>query len=85
MGLCQFKARYFQDVAQEAGLVEYDIMNPIDSIYVYTWLMCKYLNETEGDVAMSLSLYFSGYGGEYAFEYVRDVTRWFDTVEEVKR
>lgn len=85
MGLCQFKARYFPSVAQEAGLVEYDIMNPIDSIYVYTWLMCKYLNETEGDVAMSLSLYFSGYGGEYAFDYVRDVTRWFDTVEEIEQ
>ena len=84
MGLCQFKARYFPSVAQEAGLVEYDIMNPIDSIYVYTWLMCKYLNETEGDVAMSLSLYFSGYGGEYAFDYVRDVTRWFDTVREIE-
>lgn len=84
-GLCQFRYPYFPSVAEEAGLVEYDIFNPIDSIYVYTYLMCKYLNETGGDVAMSLSLYYSGYGGPYSSEYVRDVTQWFETMKEVEQ
>ncbi|MBR6405270.1 MAG: transglycosylase SLT domain-containing protein [Lachnospiraceae bacterium] len=81
-GLCQFRITYFPSVAQEAGLVEYDIFNPIDSLYVYTYMMCKYLNETGGDVAMSLSLYHSGYGGPYSAQYVSDVTRWFETVQK---
>lgn len=84
-GLCQFRYPYFPSVAEEAGLVEYDIFNPIDSIYVYTYLMCKYLNGTGGDVAMSLSLYYSGYGGPYSSEYVRDVTQWFETMKEVEQ
>ena len=83
-GLCQFRVPYFPEVAKEAGLVEYDIFSPIDSIYVYTYLMCKYLNETEGDVAMSLSLYRNGYGGAYSAGYVREVTQWFETVKEVE-
>jgi hypothetical protein len=82
-GLCQFRYPYFPSVAEEAGLFEYDIFNPVDSIYVYTYLMCKYLNETGGDVAMSLSLYYSGYGGPYSSEYVKDVTQWFETMKEV--
>lgn len=84
-GICQFRLPYFGELAREAGLVEYDIFNPIDSIYVYTYLMCKYLNETGGDVAMSLSLYYSGYGGLYSSEYVRDVTQWFETMKEVEQ
>lgn len=84
-GICQFRLPYFGELAREAGLVEYDIFNPIDSIYVYTYLMCKYLNETGGDVAMSLSLYYSGYGGPYSSEYVKDVTQWFETMKEVEQ
>lgn len=83
-GLCQFRITYFPYVAQEAGLVEYDVFNPIDSLYVYAYMMCKYLNETGGDVAMSLSLYHSGYGGPYSAQYVSDVTRWFETIKEAE-
>ena len=80
-GLCQHCQGSFPTSAKEAGLVEYDIMNPIDSIYVYAYLMEKYLRE-EGSVDMALSRYYTGHS-VYNDQYVKDVTRWINTMEEI--
>ena len=77
-GLCQHYQGSFPTSAKEAGLVEYDIMNPIDSIYVYAYLMSKYISIT-GDVYMALSMYYTG-APVYSAIYVNDVTKWFSTI-----
>lgn len=81
-GLCQFRITYWDGFAQAAGLVQYDIWNPIDQIYVYAWLMAKYVAE-EGTVNGALSRYFTGIHGSYCDAYVRDVLRWSNTIQEV--
>lgn len=78
MGLCQMRITYFHVFAKEAGLVEADIMNPIDSIYVYAYLMGKYLTE-EPSIEMALSRYFTG-TSTYNDGYVRAVKQWFPTL-----
>ena len=82
-GLCQHYQGSFPTSAKEAGLVEYDIMNPIDSIYVYAYLMAKYIRE-EGSVEMALSRYYTGTPGTYCDSYVRDVMQWANKIQEVE-
>lgn len=76
MGLCQFRITYFPKFAKEAGLYQADIMNPIDSIYVYAYLMSKYIKST-GNVNEALSKYYTG-GEYYCQTYVDDVTQWLN-------
>lgn len=82
-GLAQIRITYWDHFAQEAGLVTYDILNPIDNLYVYAYLMCKYLDETSDDIPMSLSLYYSGYGGQYAQHYVDAVMAHRNTLQQL--
>ena len=82
-GLCQFRVTYWDGFARQAGLVSYDIMNPIDQIYVYAWMMAKYIRE-EGSVEMALSRYYTGTPGTYCDTYVRDVMQWANTIQEVE-
>ena len=82
MGLCQFRITYWDKFAREAGLVTYDIFNPYDQIYVYAYLMAKYINST-GDAYAALSMYYTG-GSYYSAQYVNDVTKWFSTIRTVK-
>ena len=81
-GLCQFRVTYWDGFARRAGLVSYDIMNPIDQIYVYAWMMAKYLAE-EGSVEGALSRYYTGHSG-YCSSYVNDVLQWSGHLQEVK-
>lgn len=81
-GLCQFRITYWDGFARQAGLVSYDIMNPIDQIYVYAWMMAKYLAE-EGSVEGALSRYYTGHSG-YCASYVNDVLQWSGHLQEVK-
>ena len=80
-GLCQLRVTYFDYFAQKSGLVEWDIFNPIDSIYVYAYVMSDYLERT-GDVATALSMYFMGPGSHFCPEYVNDVMKWMKTIKE---
>lgn len=73
-GLCQFRITFFGKFAQQSGLVQYDIFNPIDQLYVYCYLMDKYLTE-EGSVDMALSRYYTGTSG-YCQSYVAAVRQW---------
>lgn len=82
-GLCQFRVTYWDGFARQAGLVSYDIMNPIDQIYVYAWMMAKYLAE-EGSVEGALSRYYTGHSG-YCASYVNDVLQWTGHLQEVKQ
>ncbi|MBR2591623.1 MAG: transglycosylase SLT domain-containing protein [Oscillospiraceae bacterium] len=82
-GLCQFRITYWDGFARQAGLVSYDIMNPIDQIYVYAWMMAKYLAE-EGSVEGALSRYYTGHSG-YCASYVNDVLQWTGHLQEVKQ
>lgn len=82
MGLCQFRITYWDKFAREAGLVTHDIFNPYDQIYVYAYLMAKYINST-GDAYAALSMYYTG-GSYYSAQYVNDVTKWFSTIRTVK-
>lgn len=82
-GLCQHYQGSFPASAREAGLVEYDIMNPIDSLYVYAYLMAKYLAE-EGSVEGALSRYYTGHSGCCA-SYVNDVLQWTGHLQEAKQ
>lgn len=82
-GLCQFRITYWGGFARQAGLVSYDIMNPIDQIYVYAWMMAKYLAE-EGSVEGALSRYYTGHSG-YCASYVNDVLQWTGHLQEVKQ
>ena len=83
-GLAQIRITYWDHFARESGLVEYDILNPIDNLYVYAYLMCKYLDETSDDIPMSLSLYYSVYGGQYAAHYVDAVMNHKHTLQQIK-
>ena len=83
-GLCQFRETYFPLFAQESGLVQYDIFNPIDSLYVYAYLMSKYIDMNGGDIYGALSMYFTGPGGAYCDQYVHDVMQWQGTMREVQ-
>lgn len=78
-GLCQHYQGSFPTSAKESGLVEYDIMNPIDSIYVYCYLMDKYLAE-EGSIDLALSRYYTGTHG-YNATYVQAVRQWLPTIK----
>lgn len=82
-GLCQFRITYWDGFARQAGLVKYDIMNPIDQIYVYAWMMAKYLAE-EGSVEGALSRYYTGHSGCCA-SYVNDVLQWTGHLQEAKQ
>ena len=83
-GLCQFRETFFPLFAQESGLVQYDIFNPIDSLYVYAYLMSKYIDMNGGDIYGALSMYFTGPGGAYCDQYVHDVMQWQGTLREVQ-
>ena len=82
-GLCQFRVTYWNRFAQDSGLYTYDIWNPIDQIYVYSWMMAKYIRE-EGSVEMALSRYYTGTPGTYCDSYVRDVMQWANKIQEVE-
>lgn len=83
-GLCQFRTTYFEEMAKDAGLYEFDIMNPLDSLWTYAYTMARYLEMTSDDVPMALSLYYSGPNGAYADDYVQDVMQWMPTMEEIE-
>ena len=82
-GLCQFRERFFPDYATESGLYEWDILNPIDQLWVYTYLMQKYLKLTGNDIGLALSYYYMG-EPIYNERYVSDVIQWLGTVEVVR-
>ena len=77
-GLCQFRITYFGKFAREAGLYQWDIMNPIDQLYVYAYLMERYLRE-EGSVDMALSRYYTG-NSNFNQSYVSAVRQWVPTL-----
>ena len=79
MGLCQFRITYWDKFARESGLVQYDIWNPIDQLYVYAYLMAKYINE-EGSVDMALSRYYTGQSN-FNQSYVTAVRQWERTLK----
>ena len=81
MGLCQFRVTYFDAFAAEAGLVEWNIMSPIDSIYVYAYMMGKYLDQT-GSIDAALSMYYTG-GNYYSAAYVQQVRQWEGTLAKI--
>lgn len=64
-----------QDAVVEGTEMKYD------RIYVYAWMMAKYLAE-EGSVEGALSRYYTGTPGAYCDTYVRDVLRWSNTIQE---
>lgn len=78
-GLCQFRERFFADYASQAGLYTWDINNPIDQLYVYTWLMARNLSATNGDIGWALSMYYMG-EAIYCERYVADVLQWESTM-----
>ena len=82
-GIAQLRITYFPTFAEQAGLVEYDIFNPIDSIFVYAYLTARNLELSNYDVNMALSRYYTG-NDTYSAEYVQDVRKWADTIREVK-
>ena len=81
-GIAQFREIYFPEFAEASGLVEYDIFNVIDSLYVYAFTISKYLNET-GSIELALSRYYLGEYG-YSEQYVSDVLQWEGTLKEIK-
>ena len=81
-GLCQFRERFFADYATQAGLYTWDINNPIDQLYVYTWLMARNLSATNGDIGWALSMYYMG-EAIYCERYVADVLQWESTVRSI--
>ena len=78
-GLCQFRETFFGAFAAESGLTQWDIMNPIDQLYVYAYLMCKYLDQT-GSTEMALSAYYMG-EIVYCDHYVKEVMQWVASVQ----
>ena len=78
-GICQFRITYWDKFARESGLVQYDIFNPIDQLYVYCYLIDKYLAE-EGNVDLALSRYYTGTHG-YNATYVQAVRQWLPTIK----
>jgi hypothetical protein len=79
IGLCQFRITYWDKFARESGLVQYDIFNPIDQLYVYCYLIDKYLAE-EGSIDLALSRYYTGTHG-YNATYVQAVRQWLPTIK----
>jgi len=82
-GICQFREKYFSDYARGAGLTEFDIFNPIDSIYVYAWLTAEHLNSTGLDIAGTLRLYYNSGDQALDNQYVSDVMQWFGTMQTI--
>lgn len=80
IGLCQFREAYFDGFAKDSGLYVWDIHNPIDQLYVYTYLMNRYYRQSCGDIGWALSMYYTG-GEEYSEKYVDDVMQWEGTAE----
>lgn len=74
-GIAQIRITYLDEFAKESGLIEYNIFNPIDSIYIYTYLMAKNLQIYDCDVNRALSRYFTG-TDSYSEQYVYDVRQW---------
>lgn len=82
-GIAQLRITYFPQFAEEAGLVEYDVFNPIDSLYVYAYLTAKNLEASDYDVERTLSRYYTGTDA-YSAEYVSAVYQWTNTIREVE-
>ena len=79
-GLCQFREQFWEYHARLSGLYEYDIWNPIDQLWVYSWLMAENLRKSGGDIGMALSRYYLG-EDTYSEAYVTAVMQWFGTME----
>lgn len=71
-GLMQIREIYWSEWSAESGIVG-DIMDPYDNIRMACYILSRYW-QTTGDVASTISMYMSGWGGEWQEEYVRDVT-----------
>lgn len=79
-GLCQFREQFWEYHARLSGLYEYDIWNPIDQLWVYSWLMAENLRKSGGDIGMALSRYYLG-EATYSETYVQAVMQWINTME----
>lgn len=79
-GLCQFREAFWEYHAKLSGLYEYDIWNPIDQLWVYSWLMAENLRKSGGDIGMALSRYYLG-EAQYSETYVQAVMQWINTME----
>ena len=79
MGIAQIRSTYWGGLCAEAGLPNGNIFNPYDNIFIYTYLMARYLNAHGGDVNWGLSAYFTG-NTAYSPEYIQQVMQWVGTV-----
>ena len=78
-GIGQICSTYWGSLCHEAGLPNGNILDPYNNIYIYAFLMGRYLNAHGGDVNWGLSAYFTG-NTAYAPGYIQEVMQWIGTV-----
>lgn len=81
-GIAQIRVVFWDYFMEQAGLTSADPFNPIDSLYIYSYLMSTYIDDLDGDVNRALSKYNVGNTKWYNEEYVNAVMQWYDTIEE---
>ena len=83
-GLAQIRITHWDGLMKEAGLYEGDILNPIDNLYVYTYLINKYMDQTGGDFNSVLRMYFNSGKPADDWKYIQNVMQWVNTLERVR-
>lgn len=80
-GIAQLRVVYWDYFMEISGIDEADPYDPYDNLYIYTYLMNKYLRAVDGDILYALSYYNVGNTHWYNEKYANAVMQWYDIIE----